>query len=225
MSHHLHNWFWATTRRGLWREFHQRMFYWIQKNSQWRVCGILSYSFGLWGPRSRRVQDCLWIPMWNQVKVKEFCNSLFHVKKQTITYEGKSSCSVVFLTKKGLLECKPEWNREAVTVFSRLPSLRRLQATPPLQTSLGETISLVFCMIEGIYCKKNWFWYYIFWPLQKSKGSIYQEKCGLKFGVFWISRLYRKHAHSFQKHGLKKSEIPQNYRERWLLKLHGPGGT
>ena len=36
-------------------------------------------------------------------------------------------------------ECKPEWNREAVTVFSRLPSLRRLQATPPLQTSLSAT--------------------------------------------------------------------------------------
>ena len=29
-------------------------------------------------------------------------------------------------------ECKPEWNREAI----RLPSLRRLQATPLLQTSL-----------------------------------------------------------------------------------------
>ena len=41
-----------------------------------------------------------------------------------------------FRQKKGLLECKPEWNREAITVFSRLPSLRRLQATPPLQTSL-----------------------------------------------------------------------------------------
>ena len=46
------------------------------------------------------------------------------------------SSSVVFLTKKGLLECKPEWNREAITVFSRLPSLRRLQATPLLETSL-----------------------------------------------------------------------------------------
>ena len=33
-------------------------------------------------------------------------------------------------------ECKPEWNREAITVFSKLPSLRRLQATPLLQTSL-----------------------------------------------------------------------------------------
>ena len=33
-------------------------------------------------------------------------------------------------------ECKPEWNREAIMVFSRLPSLRRLQATPLLQTSL-----------------------------------------------------------------------------------------
>ena len=35
-------------------------------------------------------------------------------------------------------ECKPEWNREAITVFSRLPSLRRLQSTPLLQTSLIE---------------------------------------------------------------------------------------
>ena len=34
-------------------------------------------------------------------------------------------------------ECKPEWNREAITVVSRFPSLRRLQATPPLQTSLA----------------------------------------------------------------------------------------
>jgi len=33
-------------------------------------------------------------------------------------------------------ECKPEWNREAITVFTRLRSWRRLQATPPLQTSL-----------------------------------------------------------------------------------------
>ena len=48
---------------------------------------------------------------------------------------------MVFSTKKGLLECKPEWNREAITVFSRLPSLRRLQATPPLQTSLTFTSS------------------------------------------------------------------------------------
>ena len=75
MSHHLHNWFWATTRRGLWREFHQRMFYWIQKNSQWRICGILPYSFNLWGWGSYRVQDCLWIPMWNQVK--ELLNLVF----------------------------------------------------------------------------------------------------------------------------------------------------
>ena len=33
-------------------------------------------------------------------------------------------------------ECKPEWNREAIAVFSRLPSLRRLHATPPLQIFL-----------------------------------------------------------------------------------------
>jgi hypothetical protein len=43
-----------------------------------------------------------------------------------------------FFTQNYILpECKPEWNREAITVFSRLPSLRRLQATPLLQPSLG----------------------------------------------------------------------------------------
>ena len=57
-------------------------------------------------------------------------------QKDAVCYEGKKSYSVVFSTKKGLLECKPEWNREAITVFSRLPSLKRLQATPLLQTSL-----------------------------------------------------------------------------------------
>ena len=40
-------------------------------------------------------------------------------------------------------ECKPEWNREAITVFSRLPSLRRLQTTPQLQTSLVKVIKNV----------------------------------------------------------------------------------
>ena len=41
-----------------------------------------------------------------------------------------------FFHKKVMPEYKPEWNREAIKVFSRLPSLRRLQATPLLQTSL-----------------------------------------------------------------------------------------
>ena len=36
---------------------------------------------------------------------------------------------------------KPEWNREDMMVFSRSPSLRRLQVTPPLQTSLALTLS------------------------------------------------------------------------------------
>ena len=41
-----------------------------------------------------------------------------------------------FFHKKMMPDSKPEWNREAITVFSRLPSLSRLQATPLLQTSL-----------------------------------------------------------------------------------------
>ena len=47
----------------------------------------------------------------------------------------KNSESIVFY-KEMVPECKPEWNREAIMVFSRLPSLRRLQATPLLQISL-----------------------------------------------------------------------------------------
>ena len=50
--------------------------------------------------------------------------------------EAKAHVVWFFLTKKGLVECKPEWNIKAVAVFSRLLSLRRLQDTPPLQTSL-----------------------------------------------------------------------------------------
>ena len=42
-----------------------------------------------------------------------------------------------FFQQKLVPECKPEWNREAITVFSRLPSLKRLQGTPLLQTSLA----------------------------------------------------------------------------------------
>jgi nitric oxide synthase oxygenase domain/subunit len=47
-------------------------------------------------------------------------------------------------------ECKPEWNREAITVFSRLPSLRRLQATPLLQTSLMPGVSGMLMEVGGI---------------------------------------------------------------------------
>ena len=43
-------------------------------------------------------------------------------------------------------ECKPEWNREAIMFFSRLLSLRRLQATPLIQTSLGGGV------IKGLTC-------------------------------------------------------------------------
>ena len=43
---------------------------------------------------------------------------------------------ILFSTKKMVPECKLEWNREPITVFSRLPSLKRLQAKPPLEISL-----------------------------------------------------------------------------------------
>ena len=45
---------------------------------------------------------------------------------------------ISFLPKKQILpECKPEWNREAITVFSRLPSLMAAdKPCPQLQPSL-----------------------------------------------------------------------------------------
>ena len=56
----------------------------------------------------------------------------FFIKKR----HNLSFPRITYFQKKMVLGCKPEWNREAITDFSRLPSLRRLQATPPLQTSL-----------------------------------------------------------------------------------------
>ena len=56
-------------------------------------------------------------------------------------------------------ECKPEWNREAIMIFSRLPSLRRLQATLPLQTSLitgpYTTTTTVISTLNGVINKKS----------------------------------------------------------------------
>ena len=43
----------------------------------------------------------------------------------------------LFFPQKMVPECNPEWNRETIAFFSRLPSLRRLQATPTLQTDLS----------------------------------------------------------------------------------------
>ena len=63
-----------------------------------------------------------------------------------------------FFPQKMVPECKLEWNREAITVFSRLPSLRRLQATPPLQTSLIITKScreIVYGTIFKYNFRKN----------------------------------------------------------------------
>ena len=73
-----------------------------------------------------------------------------------------------------LPECKPEWNREAITVFSRLPSLRRLQATPLLQPSLFQSqcsmsemmrIFLIF-FIKKCPLSITFFAIYIFGQLQ-----------------------------------------------------------
>ena len=62
--------------------------------------------------------------VWNSEFVKEVCNR---------------AVTLFFLQKNGCLSANQTAIREAVTVFSRLPSLRRLQATPPLQTSLIST--------------------------------------------------------------------------------------
>ena len=56
-------------------------------------------------------------------------------------------------------ECKPEWNREALTVFSRLLSLRRLQATPPLQTSVVQGSNMPMTCFIGNGTKKSKYYY------------------------------------------------------------------
>ena len=62
----------------------------------------------------------------------------FFCQKKDISCRSLIWHMTSFFPQKMVPECKPEWNREAITVFSRLPSLRRLQATPLLQTSLPE---------------------------------------------------------------------------------------
>ena len=49
-------------------------------------------------------------------------------------------------------ECKPEWNREDMMVFSRSPSLRRLQVTPPLQISISSFKYFRVIRIEKQIC-------------------------------------------------------------------------
>ena len=60
----------------------------------------------------------------------------FFGKKKDIKMSSPKMTYDIIFPQKMVPECKPEWNREAIMVFSRLPSLRRLQATPLLQTSL-----------------------------------------------------------------------------------------
>ena len=51
-------------------------------------------------------------------------------------------------------ECNPEWNREAITVFSRLTSLRRLQSTPLLPTSL---LCALWFILSIFYRFEKWY--------------------------------------------------------------------
>ena len=61
----------------------------------------------------------------------------FFVKKQHNLSFPRITYDIVFFHKKMVLKCKPEWNREAITVFSRLPRLMAAdKPCPLLQSSL-----------------------------------------------------------------------------------------
>ena len=66
-------------------------------------------------------------------------------------------------------ECKPEWNREAITVFSRLPSLMAAdKPCPQLQPSLGVTtkyVSSKYVLPPYQTCKTLWVFVISFWPV------------------------------------------------------------
>ena len=107
------------------------------------------------------------------------------------------SYSVGFLTKKGLLECKPEWNGEATTVFSRLPSLKRLQATPPLQISLCPVP--LETLLTSNYQRKQ-----LLGIREKTRKEALSEKVHLKIFVcnifsFDTFNLIARQLHSFLK--------------------------
>ena len=58
-------------------------------------------------------------------------------------------------------ECKPEWNREAITVFSRLPSLMaallQLSLLMPLSKNLPQkTIYAVALAMWELVCLVGW---------------------------------------------------------------------
>ena len=64
-------------------------------------------------------------------------NIIFLSKKgHILSFLSSFPNTTSFFPQRNVPECKPGWNRGAIAVFSRLPSLRRLQATPLLQTSL-----------------------------------------------------------------------------------------
>ena len=60
----------------------------------------------------------------------------FFCQKKDISCRSLKWHMTSFFPQKMVPECKPEWNRESIMIFYRLPSWRRLQATPPLQNSL-----------------------------------------------------------------------------------------
>ena len=116
----------------------------------------------------------------------------FFLSKNGIPCRSKNNIWHCFFHKKMVPECKPEWNREAITVFSRLPSLRRLQATPLLQTSLGgreywrfsrwgpTCLFTLWCKIshtnEPYEAHSQWTWYKIWvqimqWTVQITFGT------------------------------------------------------
>ena len=76
-------------------------------------------------------------------------------------------------------ECKPEWNREAITVFSRLPSLRRLQATPLLQTSLVSGENEVEEDLLNTLCSSHLLFSTDILPLVMNDGEVSKHTFGV----------------------------------------------
>ena len=76
--------------------------------------------FGTWSKNGWTKKSCKWPK--NQFGIIKFFG-VFFVKKRHNLMFPRITYDIVFSTKKMVPECKPEWNREAIMVFSRLAIL------------------------------------------------------------------------------------------------------
>ena len=92
--------------------------------------------------------------------------SLFHVKKRTITYEGKRSSSVVFSTKKGLLKVQTRAEQRSCNSFLQTASHSSVTNFLNFQVGIDLIIrchynfaAVVFSFILFPGCIKGWFYF------------------------------------------------------------------